>query len=105
MHKELIGQEASLSLPSTIDASEVLFGFIEELMDVSGDEAHAPDRVKEDLSRAIDRMRADAAVDNSCNVVARLEIHADGVEIHLTCENHDAVRLELAERVVEARKA
>lgn len=105
MHKELIGQEASLSLPSTVDAADVLFGFVEELMDVSDDEARDPDRVKAELSRAIDALRSDEAVDGTCNVVARIEIHDAGVEVHLTCENRDAVRIEIAEQVVAAPQA
>lgn len=108
MHKELIGQEASLSLPCTVDATALLLGFIEELIEVSGGEASDPDHLEHDLREAVDAIRAirgDECVDTACDVVAIFEIHARGVDVRLTCANQDAADVGTDERVVAALEA
>jgi len=105
MHKELIGQEASLSLPCTLDAAPLLLGFVEELMEVSGGEASDPDRLEHDLRQAVDAICNHEAVDECCNVVAVFEIHDRGVDVRLTCENQSAADVGIVEQLVAAREA
>lgn len=108
MHKELIGQEASLSLPCTVDATALLLGFIEELMEVSGGKASDPERLEHDLREAVDAIRAicgDQCVDTTCTVVAIFEIHTRGVHVRLTGENRDAAEFDTHEHVVAALEA
>jgi len=102
MHKELVGQEASLSLPCTVDATALLFGFVEELMEVSGDEASDPDALQQDIRTAVDAICAQTA-DEGCDVVATFAIVEDGVDLHLTCENRN--NGDSATQVVAARVA
>ena len=105
MHKELIGQEASLSLPCTVDATALLLGFIKELMEVGGSEASDPDRLEHDLRQAVDAIRGDECGDAACDVVAIFEIHERGVEVRLSCESHDAADVDINEHVVAALEA
>lgn len=105
MHKELIGQQALLSMPCTLDATALLLGFIEELMEVSGGETSDPERLEHDLRQAVDAICRHDAVDETCNVVAKLAIHDAGVDVHLTCENHVAADVGIVEQVVAAREA
>jgi hypothetical protein len=105
MHKELIGQEVSLSLPCTVDATALLLGFIEELMEVSGGEASDPDRIEHDLREAVGAIRGSECADTACDVVAIFEIHDRGVDIHLTCESQDVADAGTNEHVVAALEA
>ncbi len=105
MHKELIGQEASLSLPCTVDSTALLLGFIEELMEVSGAETSEPERLEQDLRQAIDAICRDDEDAAACHVVATLEIHDSGVDVRLNCERQGTADNGLAEPVVAAREA
>ena len=102
MHKELIGQEASLSLPCVVDAAPLLLSFIEELMEVDGGESSAPDRLEHDLREAVNAICRHGSVDACCSVVAVFEIHDEGVDVHLTCENQDQADVGIVEQVVAA---
>lgn len=105
MHKELIGQEASLRLPGTVDAAALLLGFIEELMEVSGGGASDADRLEHDLREAVDALRGDRCVDTACDVLAIFDIHERGVDVRLTCARPDATDEGAGEHVVAALEA
>ncbi len=105
MHKELIGQDASLNLPGTVDAAALLLGFIEELMGVSGSEASDPDRLEHDLRQAVDAIRGDECGDAACDVLAIFEIHDRGVDVRLSCEGQDTGDVDTNEHVVAALEA
>ena len=102
MHEELIGQEASLSLPCDVDATALLLGFIEELMEVSGGEAEDPDGLESSLNEAVGAIRRHQRDADACQVVATFEIHGGGVDVRLTCDAHDTDNVQ---QVVVAREA
>jgi len=105
MHKELIGQGASLSLPCAVDAAPLLLGFIEELMEVGGGESSDLDRLEHDLREAVNAICRHGSVNACCSVVAVFEIHNEGVDVHLTCENQDHADVGIVEQVVAAIEA
>jgi hypothetical protein len=105
MHKELIGQHASLSLPCSVDATALLLGFIEELMEVSGDETGDPGRLESDLRAAVAAICAHRGENGVVQVLANIEIHDRGVDVRLTCENPDAADLGISEQLVVAHEA
>ena len=105
MQKELIGQNASLSLPGSVDAATLLLGFIEELMEVSDAETSDPERLETDLREAVAVLCQHGSGDGALQVVANFEIHDRGVDVRLTCENHDAAGLDLVEQLVVAHEA
>ena len=105
MHKELVGQEALLSLPSTVDAADLLLVFIEELMEVDGGESSDPDRLESELREAIESIRSHEQSTADCNVVARFDIRGDGVDVRLTCENQARGDVGINELVVAAPEA
>lgn len=89
MHKELVGQEASLRLPCNIDVIALLLGFIEELMEVSDSETHEPEALEGELKAAVAAVCGEAAADGaepSCHLAATMTIRDDHVEVHLACE-------------------
>lgn len=101
MHKELIGKEASLSLPCSFDATALVLGFIEELMEVGGGETGDPERLEGELRAAVGAICSTEG-DNGCgHVVVRFAIHDRGVDVHLACENHG----DGAEHVIAAHEA
>lgn len=85
MHKELIGQEASLRLPCSVDATALLLGFVEELMDVSGSETGEPERLESDLREAVAAICSHAGAADALQVVATFEIHDRSVDVRLAC--------------------
>ena len=89
MHRELVGQEASLRLPCNIDVTALLLGFIEELMEVSGSETHEPDAFVGELKAAVVAVCGEAAADSvdPCDLVATMTIRDDHVEVHLACKD------------------
>jgi hypothetical protein len=103
MHKELIGQEASLRLPCTFEVAALLFGFIEELMEVSGDEPSDTDALEQELQGAVDALCAGGAAERS--VMATFEIGTDAIAVRLTCGNASAQGSGAAEQVVTAHQA
>jgi len=102
MHEELIGQEASLSLPCTVNATSLLLVFIEELMEAGGDEADDPDGLESALEEAVGAIFGHDGVADACHVVATFEIHANSIDVRLTCDAHDAADVQ---HVVVAREA
>jgi hypothetical protein len=88
MHKELIGKEASLSLPCSFDATALVLGFIDELMEVGGGETSDPERLEGELRAAVGAICRPG--DDCGQVVVRFAIHDRGVDVLLTCENHGA---------------
>lgn len=102
MHEELIGQEASLSLPCDVNATSLLLGFIEELMEASGNEAKDPEGLESALDEAVRKICGHQGVVDVCHVVATLEIRDGGIDVWLTCGTHDAADLR---HVVVAREA
>ncbi len=107
MHKELVGQEASFSLPCNIDVTALLLVFIEELMEVSGSETHEPDAFEGELKAAVAAVCGEAAADSadrSCHLVATMTIRDDHVEVHLACEEAGPSAVDDAQ-VVTAREA
>ncbi len=105
MHKELIGQEASLSLPCTANATPLLLGFIEELMEVSGSETSDPERLGEELNKALGVLCAALDADPECNIVVVFDIRQDSVEVRLSCEDGESPEPGAAEHVVTAHEA
>ena len=105
MHKELIGQEASMRLPCTLDATALLLGFIEELMEVSGGETSDPDRLEHDLRGAVDAICRHDSAELACGVVATLEIHDRGVDVRITAESGGAASAGVSEQLVAALEA
>ena len=107
MHRELVGQEASLRLPCDIDVTALLLGFIEELMEVSGSETHEPDAFQGELKAAVSAVCGEAAADfaaRSCHLVATMTIRDDHVEVHLACKETGSSAVDDA-HVVMAREA
>lgn len=105
MHKELIGQQASLSLPCSVDAATLLLGFIEELMEVSDAETSEPERLETDLREAVATLCQHGGGNGALQVVATFEIHERGVDVRLTRENKDAAELDIVEQHVVAHEA
>ncbi len=101
MHKKLIGQEASLTLPCSIDATPLLLGFVEELMEVSGSEAGEPERLESDLREALAAICRQANGDDASRVAATFEIHDNSVDVRLAYVGPDA---SIDERVVVAHE-
>ena len=101
MHKALIGQEASLRLPCTVDVTALLVSFIDELMEVSGSETDNPERLEEDLKAIIDEV---CAHDASCDLVVTLTIQDDGVEMHMVCEVGEAPAAGSEARIITVRE-
>ena len=105
MHKQLIGQEASLTLPCTVDAAALLLGFVEELMEVSGSETGEPERLEVDLRQAVAAIcQADDGT-GSVQLAATFEIQDRSVGVRLTCVDHEARDLGVAEQFVVAHEA
>ena len=102
MHEELIGQEASLSLPCTVNATSLLLGFIEELMEAGGDEADDPGGLESALEEAVGAICGHDGVADACHVVATFEIHDNHIDVQLTCDTHDAADVR---HVIVARPA
>ena len=92
-------------LPCTVDATVLLLGFIEELMEVSGDEVSDSNRLEHDLRGAVDAICRHHSADAACSVVASFEIHDRGVDVRLTCETQDAVDAGASEQVVAVLEA
>lgn len=90
MHKELIGQEASLTLPCSVDATALLLGFVEELMEVSGSETGEPERLEGDLRAAVAAICRTADSPGTLQVVATFAIRDDGVDVRLAGTDQDA---------------
>ena len=95
MHNGLIGEEVTLDLPCDADPSALLMGFVEELLEVGGGDADDPQRVVEELQRAVEEL-CDGNED--CQLEARLSITDEGIEETLSCaaagtsERHLTVR-------------
>jgi len=104
MHEELIGQEASLSLPCSVSPTPLLLGFIEELMEVDGSEPSDPEGLEKELQGAVDALCVAAGTDPECTLVASLEIRSDSVEVRLTFEGGSAGSAPV-EQVVTAHAA
>ncbi len=102
MHEELIGQEASLSLPSDVDATSLVLGFIEELMEAGNSETEDPEGLESSLKAAIGAIFHHDGVAEACHVVATFDIHDTGIDVRLTCDTHDAADVR---QVVVAREA
>ncbi len=102
MHKELIGQEASLSLPCDVDATSLLLGFIEELMEAGNSETEDLEGLENNLKEAVGAIFRHDGVGEACHVVATFEIHDNGIDVRLTCDTHDAADVR---HVVVAREA
>ena len=107
MHRELVGQEASLRLPCDIDVTALLLAFIGELMEVSGSATHEPDTLEGELKTAVAAVCGEAAADSadrSCRLVATMTIRDDHVEVHLAGEEAGPSAVD-EDRVVTAREA
>ena len=102
MHEEMIGQEASLSLPSDVDATSLLLGFIEELMEAGNSETEDPEGLENSLKAAIGAIFRHDGVAEACHLVATFDIHDIGIDVRLTCDTHDAADVR---QVVVAREA
>ena len=102
MHEELIGQEASLSLPSDVEATSLLLGFIEELMEAGNSETEDPEGLENSLKAAIRAIFRHDGVAEACHLVATFDIHGTGIDVRLTCDTHDAADVR---QVVVAREA
>ena len=102
MHEEMIGQEASLSLPSDVDATSLLLGFIEELMEAGNSETEDPEGLENSLKAAIGAIFRHDGVAEVCHLVATFDIHDTGIDVRLTCDTHDAADVR---QVVVAREA
>jgi hypothetical protein len=102
MHEEMIGQEASLSLPSDVDATSLLLGFIEELMEAGNSETEDPEGLENSLKAAIGVIFRHDGVAEACHLVATFDIHDIGIDVRLTCDTHDAADVR---QVVVAREA
>ncbi|MCH7825364.1 MAG: hypothetical protein IH849_11215 [Acidobacteria bacterium] len=102
MHEELIGQEASLSLPCDVDATSLLLGFIEELMEAGCSEAEDPEGLENRLKEAVGTIFRHDGVGEACHVVATFEIHDNRIDVRLTCDTHDAANVR---QMVVAREA
>ena len=101
MHKELIGQEASLILPCSVDATALLLGFVEELMEVSGSETGEPERLESELRDAVAAICRNTEGGDSLQVVATFQIRDSQVDVRLACEGPGASP---EERVVVAQE-
>ena len=102
MHEEMIGQEASLSLPSDVDATSLLLGFIEELMEAGNSETEDPEGLENSLKAAIGAIFRHDGVAEACHLVATFDIHDTGIDVRLTCDTHDTADVR---QVVVAREA
>jgi len=88
MHKELIGQEAALTLPCNVDATALLMCFIDELMEVSDGETGDPEGLESSIKEAVEAICGQDRVDDTCHVIATFDITEAGVDVHLTCDIH-----------------
>ncbi len=102
MHEELIGQEASLSLPCDVDATSCSLDFIEELMEAGCSKTADPEGLEYSLKEAVGAIFRHDGVVEACHVVATFEIHDNGIDVRLTCDTHDAADVR---QVVVAREA
>ncbi len=100
MHEELIGQHASLTLPCSVDAAKLLLGFIEELMEASGDEPEEPERLEADLRGAVAALCPAGSDNGASHLVASFNIHDEGVDVRLVIEGDTSG----GEKVVVARE-
>ena len=88
MHSELIGQQASFRLPCAVEVTELLLGFIEELLGVSGSEASEPEQLEQQMSAAVSALCDDASTKaTERELFATLTILDESIEISLTHGN------------------
>ena len=102
MHRELIGQQASLSVPCSMDAAALLIEFVSELIEVGGSHAEEPRQLERKIEKALGALCRSGAVGGQ--ILATFAIGADGVEIRLQRDDAAAPPA-VREQVVTAREA
>ena len=105
MHKELIGKQASLRLPCSMEATELLLDFVDELMEVSGSHASEPHQLQQQMSAAVDALcRPDSPNSRACELVATLTILEESIEISLAHVGADGADT-TAEHILNVRES
>ena len=82
MHDKLVGTEASFKLPCSADATQLLLGFVEEILEVSGSDVNEPERLEDEMKAAVEALCNDPGHPDGV-LQATFNLVDGGIEIRL----------------------